>query len=46
MDSINGVQSKIVVVSSLFLRSFLREIAAVFFHPLCSRICSNSVSDQ
>ena len=46
MDSINGFQSKIVVVSSLFLRSFLREIEAVFFSSLCSRICSNSVSDR
>ena len=42
VDSIYGFQSNIVVVWSLFPRSFLREIEAIFFHPFCI----NSVSDR
>ena len=42
VNSIYGFKSNIVVVWSLFPRSFLREIEAIFFHPFCI----NSVSDQ
>ena len=47
MDSIFGFQSMIVVVRSLFAKSFLHVIVeSLFFQPLCSRIRSSSVRDR